>query len=64
MMICSSSLLRKSTSFSAAPALSVKTEITLLWPPRMAALPAPSNSGNGATLNLPETLVPFFWPSA
>jgi hypothetical protein len=54
---------RKSTYFSAAPGFFEYTETTRLWPPRMAALPPPSNCGNGMTLNLPATLVPFFCPS-
>ena len=29
--------------------------MTLLWPPRIAAVPPPSHSGNGATVNLPLT---------
>ena len=46
-------------NFSAAPGLSEYTEMTQLWPPRMAALPAPSNSGNGITSNFPLILGAF-----
>ena len=38
--------------------------MTELWPPRIAALPPPSNAGYGATANLPLIFEPYMLPSA
>ena len=40
-------------NFSAPPGFFEYVEITRFAPPRMPALPPPSNSGNGTTSNLP-----------
>ena len=46
-------------NFSAPPGFFEYTEMTMLWPPRIAALPPPSNAGYGATANLPLTFGAF-----
>ena len=51
----------KLISFSAPPGFFEYAETTLLWPPRIAALPPPSKSGNGMTANLPLTFAAFLF---